>query len=430
MKKVISMLLILVMVFSLAGCGEKKTSTTTEPKSTDAATEEASEAPTDETEAPVAGERVVIKLAAQADSTPATKAVIEAFNASQEKYTAEWVDMTNDSGAMREQLITSLKAGSTDYDVVSLDVVWAGEFAAAGYIEPIDQYMKDAGLSLSQFNAGSMVSGTYNAKQYVLPFFPDLGVLYFRKDIVSAEDAAKLESGSYTYDDLYTMCETYKGKGDTKDSYVFQSALYEGLVCNANEFTANWTDLKGGLETMKKYVEAEFSPDDILNYQEGETANSFIKGDSVFSRNWPYQWGSIKSEGTIKTDQVSIAPLPNGGSVGGWLLAMNKNSVNKDGAWELLQFMSGAEGQKIMSTQGGYLPGFNASLEDADVLASNELLSLPGFQAALLKTIARPVSSEYAKVSDALQQNIHKYLSGSQDVDATVTAIEEAIKAE
>ncbi len=57
-------------------------------------------------------EPVTIKFAAQADSTPATQAVVDAFNASQDAYKVEWVDMTNDSGAMREQLTTSLKAGS------------------------------------------------------------------------------------------------------------------------------------------------------------------------------------------------------------------------------------------------------------------------------------------------------------------------------
>jgi multiple sugar transport system substrate-binding protein len=99
---------------------------------------------------------------------------------------------------MREQILTSMQAGSSDYDVLSMDVVWAGEFAAAGYIEPIDQMMQADGLKISQFNAGSMTAGNYNAKQYTLPFFPDLGLLYFRKDIVSAEDAAKLVSGDYT----------------------------------------------------------------------------------------------------------------------------------------------------------------------------------------------------------------------------------------
>ena len=372
-------------------------------------------------------EPVTIKLAAQADSTPATQAVVDAFNASQDAYKVEWVDMTNDSGAMREQLTTSLKAGSADYDVLSLDVVWAGEFAASGYIQPLDMMLEDAGLNVADFNAGSMASGTYNGKQDVLPFFPDLGLLYFRSDIVSEADAAKLVAGDYTLADLLAMAETYAGQGGTTTGIVFQSALYEGLICNANEFTANWTDIKGGLEAMKQFIDAKATPDNILNYTEGETANSFIKGESVFARNWPYQWGAIKSEGTITTDQVAVAPLPGGSTVGGWLLAINKNSANPEGAFAFMQYLNSEEGQLIMSQQGGYLPGLNKMLTDERITSSDDRLSMVGFQNALKTTIARPVSAEYSKVSDALQQAIYPYLSGSAEIDATVAAVEAAL---
>lgn len=373
------------------------------------------------------GEPVTIKFAAQADPTPATQAVVDAFNASQSEYKVEWVDMTNDSGAMREQLTTSLKAGSSDYDVISMDVVWAGEFAASGYIQPLDMMLEDAGLNVADYNAGSMASGNYNGKQYVLPFFPDLGLLYFRTDIVSKDDADKLVAGKYTWDDLLAMAEKYAGQGGTTTGIVFQSSLYEGLVCNANEFTSNWKDIKGGLETMKKFTTSKAVPENILNYTEGETANSFIKGESVFARNWPYMWGSIKSDGTIKNDQVAVAPLPGGSTVGGWILGINKNSKNPEGAFAFMKFLNSEDGQVIMSEKGGYLPGLNKMLTDERILKADERLSMVGFQNALKTTIARPVSAEYSKVSDALQQAIYPYLSGSAELDATVTAVEAAL---
>lgn len=373
------------------------------------------------------GEPVTIKFAAQADPTPATQAVVDAFNASQSDYKVEWVDMTNDSGAMREQLTTSLKAGSSDYDIISMDVVWAGEFAASGYIQPLDMMLEDAGLNVADYNAGSMASGNYNGKQYVLPFFPDLGLLYFRTDIVSKEDADKLVAGTYTWDDLLAMAEKYAGQGGTTTGIVFQSSLYEGLVCNANEFTSNWKDIKGGLETMKKFTTSKAVPENILNYTEGETANSFIKGESVFARNWPYMWGSIKSDGTIKNDQVAVAPLPGGSTVGGWILGINKNSKSPEGAFAFMKFLNSEDGQVIMSEKGGYLPGLNKMLTDERILKADERLGMVGFQNALKTTIARPVSAEYSKVSDALQQAIYPYLSGSAELDATVTAVQAAL---
>jgi multiple sugar transport system substrate-binding protein len=372
-------------------------------------------------------EPVTVKFAAQADSTPGTQSVIDAFNASQSDYKVEWIDMTNDSGAMREQLTTSLKAGSSEYDIISMDVVWAGEFAASGYIMPLDMMIDDAGLNIADYNAGSMASGSYNGKQYVLPFFPDLGLLYFRTDIVSEEDAAKLVAGDYTLDDLLAMAEKYKGQGGTTTGIVFQASLYEGLVCNANEFTANWTDIAGGLTAMKKFIDSDATPSNILNYTEAETYNSFVKGESVFARNWPYQWGGIKSEGTITTDQAAVAPLPGGSTVGGWILGINKNSTNAEGAFAFMVYLNSEEGQIIMSDKGGYLPGLNKMLNDERILNIDPRLTMVGFQNALATTIARPVSSEYSKVSDNLQQAIYPYLEGSADIDTTVAAIEAAL---
>ncbi len=421
MKKILGISLALMMVLALfTGCAA--TPKATEPAATEEAV--ATEAPAATEAAPA--ERTVVKFAAQADSTPATQAVIDAYNASQELYTVEWVDMTNDSGAMREQILTSMQAGSTEYDVLSMDVVWAGEFAAAGYIEPIDQLMQADGLKISQFNAGSMTAGNYSAKQYTLPFFPDLGLLYFRKDIVSAEDAAKLVSGDYTYADLQKMAETYMGQGGTTDGIVFQAKLYEGLVCNLTEYTAGWTDVEGGLVALKAMVDSKASPADILNYSEGETHNSFIKGTSVFARNWPYQWGMIASDGTIAQDVVDVAPLPGGSTVGGWLLGINKNSVNKDGAWDFMKYVA-TMGQKIMSVQGGYLPGYNEMLSDPDVIAANAMLSMPGFQNALATTISRPVSAHYSETSDAIMNAAHAYLSGEMELSAAVEAITAAL---
>ncbi len=418
------MLVALLSLVLLVGCAQTpqpEESTSVEPSSSEPAPAPEPEETTAE------AEPIVLKFAAQADSTPATQAVIDAFNASQSDYKVEWVEMTNDSGQMHDQLLTSLR-DSSEYDIVSLDVVWAGEFAAAAFIEPLDMMMADAGLNKADYNAGSMASGAYQGKQYTLPFFPDLGLLYIRSDIVSEEDAAKLISGDYTWDDLLAMAEKYKGEVDTEAGIVFQSKQYEGLVCNLSEFSGAFSDIQGGLETMKKFVDSDAVPADILNYTEGETHTSFIEGKSVFARNWPYQYGMISGDdSSITVEQVTVAPLPKGDTVGGWLLAVNKLSENKDGAFAFITFLSGEEGQKIMSTQGGYVPGFNTLLEDADVMAANAMLSMDGFKNAVTNTIPRPVSAEYSKLSDTIQVNAHKYLSGSQEIDATVAAIQEGL---
>lgn len=399
---------------------------TTEPEPADPETEEPV-AETTESEEPT-GEKTTISFAVQADSTDALNQLVEQFNAQSENYTVETTIMTNDSGQMHDQLLNSLSSQSGEYDVISMDVVWVGEFAAAGFLDTVDELIMANGWMPTGFNQGSMDSGKYSGKSYALPYFPDLGFIYYRKDIVSEEDAAKLASGQYTWDELLAMAETYAGEGDTQYGYVFQAMQYEGLTVNLNEFSNNWQDISGGLETMKKFVDSESAPEDILNYTEGETANAFVNGEAVFARNWPYQNGMIASgEHNVKMEQVGYAPLPNGGSVGGWLLGLNANSSNKEGAQEFISFIAGPEGQKINATVGSYLPGYNELLEDNEVLEANTLLGDEAFQIALQNTIARPVVANYSEVSDTIQINAHQFLSGNGELDAAVTAIEEAL---
>ena len=410
MKKLLAMVLVLIMVF-LIGC--QSTSKVTPV--------------TEQTAAPV--EKQTIKFAVQADSTDALNQIVKAYNDSSEKYKVEAVVMTNDSGNMHDQLINSLSSKSGEYDVISMDVVWAGEFAAAGYLEPLDTLIKDSGWLPTDFNAGSMASGKYKGKNYVLPYFSDLGFLYFRKDIVSTEDAKKLEVGQYTWEKLLKMAEDYMGQKGTKYGHVYQSKQYEGLTVNVNEFTANWTDIKGGLEMMQKFEKSKATPDDILAYTEGETHNAFLNGESVFARNWPYMNGMAASgDYNVKADQVGYAPLPKGGSVGGWILGVNANSSKIEAAKDFLIFIAGPKGQKINSTVGSYMPGFNALLSDKDVLAANALLTNTGFQNALKTTIARPVVANYSEVSDTIQIKAHEFLSGNGKLDDAVKAIEEKLK--
>lgn len=415
MKRVLSMFLIAVLVlatFALVGCTSNEPSSGTEP------------APSE----PIV-EKTKVKFAVQADSTKALDSIVAAFNEKSEQYEVEAIVLTNDSGNMHDQILNSLSSKSGEYDVISMDVVWAGEFAAAGYLEPLDTFIKDSGWKPTDFNAGSVSSGKYKGKHYALPYFSDLGFLYYRKDIVSEEDAKKLSSGDYTYQDLFEMAEKYATQGGTKYGYVYQSNQYEGLTCNVNEFTNNWADLENGLKMMKAFTDSKVTPGDILVYTEGETHNAFLNGESVFGRNWPYMNGMAASgDYTVGTDQIGYAALPNGGTVGGWILGLNVNSKNMEGAKAFLAFLAGPEGQKINSTVGSYLPGFNALMEDPQVLKANALLTDEGFQKALQSTIARPVVANYSEVSDVIQLKAHEYLSGNGKLEDAVKSIQEKLQ--
>ena len=439
-RRYLAMTLAVSMALSVfaSGCGGSSDSaedtSSTEAVSEETA-EEAAEETTEETTEEAASEdaesgseesadgREVITFYKQDGGNGAVEALVEAFNSSQDQYTVEWVIAPQDSGDVRSQLNTAFSAGSSDYDVVCIDTIWAGDMAGAGYLEALDPYMMDAGLTVADFNSGSMAAGTYNAKSYAIPLYPDFGSLYFRSDIVSAEDAEKLVSGDYTFEDLLSMAETYCGQGGTSVGLAIQAAQYEGLICNTNEWTSNFTDIEHGLELFKTATDASYTPEDILVYREADCNTLLQNGETVFSRGWPGTWGVLTDETAVGQDQVDIAPLPGGSCIGGWLLAINAYSENKDGAWEFLKYAA-TDGQIPFCSTGGYVPGYNAVLDNEEILANNELLSKPGFVKALENTIPRPSSSNYSELTDALQISIHKYLSNEADLATTAAEVQ------
>ena len=134
----------------------------------------------------------------------------------------------------------------------------------------------------------------------------------------------------------------------------------------------------------------------------------------------------LTDETAVKKDQVDIAPLPGGSCIGGWVLGVNAFSENKEGAWEFLKFAA-TDGQIPFCSTGGYVPGYNAVLDNEEILASNELLSKPGFVKALENTIPRPSSDNYSELSDALQISMHKYLSNEADLETTAAEVQSLI---
>lgn len=426
-RKFLAMALLVAVSMNVIGCGGSASSSSTETESTaetESTTEATEESGETAAEPETDGEKVTIKFFKQDAGNGAVEALVEAFNSTHDDIEVEWVIAPKDSSDVRTQLNTAFGAGSSEYDVVCIDTVWAGDMAGAGYLEALDTYMMDAGLTVADFNQGSISAGTYSAKTYAIPLYPDFGSLFFRTDIVSEEDAAKLVAGDYTFEDLLDMSEKYCGEGGTSVGLAIQANQYEGLICNVNEWTSNFTDIKHGLELFKTATDSDYTPQDILVYKEADCNNLMDNGETVFSRGWPGAWGTLTDETVVKKDQIDIAPLPGGSCIGGWLMAINSYSEHKDAAWEFLRFAVTEEGQVPFCSTGGYVPGYNAVLDNEEILASNELLSKPGFIKALERTIARPSSSKYSELSDALQIAIHKYLSNEAELDATVTEVE------
>jgi multiple sugar transport system substrate-binding protein len=387
------------------------------------------------------GDVVTITWARGKDVTQESKKLVEDFEKTHPNIKINIKDMPADTGQNHDQMVTMLSAGSSEIDVFNLDVIWPAEFSKAGYLEPLDRYIEHDHINLDQYIPGAVQAGKVDGQQYAMPKYIDAGLLFYRKDLVSTPPK--------TWDDLIKMAKETDGKGGTQFGYLMQAKQYEGLVCNFIEFAGAYggriLDDKGnvvinspgtikGLQKMIEIAQSDFVPKNISTFTELETHTSFIQGQSPFARNWPYMYNLAQDKSQSKVvDKVGIAPLPAGdhGSVaalGGWMMGINKFSKHKKEAWEFIKFMTGPEGQKLSAIYGGKTPTYLPTFNDPEVQKAYPLFADKNYVQGVSAAIPRPVSPDYPKISDVIQIEVSKAITGKETAEQAVKNMEAQLK--
>ncbi|MGB9678756.1 MAG: ABC transporter substrate-binding protein [Thermoanaerobacteraceae bacterium] len=366
-------------------------------------------------------EPVTITYSSGKDSTPATQKLIEAFEAKYPNIKVKFQELPSSTDDQHNSYVTALSAGDSSIDIMAMDIIWVPEFAAADWLLPLDN--KFTPQMQDQMLPGPVEAMKYNGHVWAVPRFTDAGVLYYRTDII--------QTPPKTWDELIQMSKENVGKGGTKYGIVFQGNQYEGLVCDALEFiggnggsvlegnkvTIDTPQAIGGLQNMINLVKEKIAPPGVTTYQEEEARNVFQQGDSIFMRNWPYAWALVNGNDSPVKGKVGIAPIPRGNdgkagtpTLGGWNLGINKFSKHPEEAWKFVEFATSEEGQKITALEGGMLPTIKALYHDKEILAKNPYWA--DFYDVFITAKPRPVSPFYPQMSDVMQINFHKALTG------------------
>ncbi|GAA0614609.1 ABC transporter substrate-binding protein [Virgibacillus siamensis] len=387
-------------------------------------------------------EKVKLVYARGRDTTGATQKIVDSFNKSHENIEVELREMPADSGKQHDAYVTMLNAKSSEIDVFDIDVVWPAEFAQAGYTLPLDRFIQKDNVDLSKYNQGALSAAQFNGKQWAMPRYVDAGLLFYRKDLV--------DQVPKTWDELTAQAKKLQGKKGTDFGYVFQAKQYEGLVTNVVEYVASYggqilnekgevvinsDDTIQGIKKLVEIANADYVPGNITTFTEVESETAFIEGESVFIRNWPYQWALANNkEKSEIAGKVGVAPLPAGdeksaAALGGWMAAINKYSEHKQASWEFLKYLTGPEGQKIMAIEGGKAPSYTPLFEDSEVLEANPFFKNEEFVKGLDAAVSRPVAPNYQEISEIIQVSVSKAIAGQVSVEQAVKNMEKELKA-
>lgn len=330
---------------------------------------------------------------------------------------------------------TMLRARSSTIDVFPMDIIWPAEFGSNGWTVPIDD--KWPASDRANYLSGPLAGCTYNGKLWAAPKYTDVGLIYYRTDII--------KTPPNTWDELTSMAKA-SSPSKTKFGYIWQGSQYEGLVCdfvevlygyggnvldpnNPKSVTVNSPEGVQALTEMVSWV-GTISPAAVTTYQEPQTLAAWQDGDSTFMRNWPYAI-SLSNDPTASKipNKFDEHPMLYGGTntvghsnIGGWQLGINAYTKNPDAAWKFVQFQIAPAAQKTFALQLSLLSTYKGVYTDPDVLAK-----VPFFgkvQPIVQNALPRPVSPFYPDITIAIQQRVHAALVKTTSPSAALAALQ------
>lgn len=329
---------------------------------------------------------------------------------------------TPDAADQRHQLYVQwLNAGASQPDILQLDVVWTPEFAAAGWILPLDRFDPD----VDDFPPATLEANEWEGRLYALPWFVDVGLLYWRTDLMEAPPT--------TLEELRDLAERAQSEAGIPYGFVWQGARYEGLVTvfleHLGAFGGHIIGPDGAVRVdeepavraltwMRDAVWKEGTvPQAALTWHEEETRFAFQNGDAVFMRNWPYAWSLLQNEPDSRVaGKIGVAAMPGtpAGSptaaLGGGQLAINANTDHPEAAWQVIEYLTRPEQMLERAAGVGQYPARAALYEDprlADALDRD----IEPLRDAVTRAQPRPVTPVYTQLSEILQIQLHRALT-------------------
>jgi trehalose/maltose transport system substrate-binding protein len=337
-----------------------------------------------------------------------------------------------------------LKAHSSAPDLVELDVVWAS--ILADDLVDLRPYLKDQQAFVPQL----LDNYTVNGRLIALPVYVDLGVLFYRPDLLQKYGFSKPPA---TWEELAVMAKRIQD-GERRAGnkwfwgYVWQGSASEGGTCNALEWQSsagagNFIEAPGRIHVRDpRFLGAlkrasgwigTISPPAEYVYREDDSVNLWDAGQTAFMRNWASGYAQLTARPGKDQRHFAVAPLPGGpggqrGTLGGLGIAVSKYAAHRDLAIKGLLELTNEQNDlaRLMMTEG--IPTRLAVMARPDVKAKSLLLAVSG---QLMETlVARPsliAGDKYEAVSGEYSKAVSTVLRGQSTPEAEMAALEKRL---
>lgn len=324
--------------------------------------------------------------------------------------------LPTDASQQREQLVRRLGAEDSSIDVIGMDVIWTGEFANAGWVEPWRGALRKR--VTEEVFPGVLETASFEGQLYAAPFNTNTQLLWYRRDLVPKPPR--------TWDQMISEAERL-GRDDAGTIQV-QANRYEGFTVWANALIESaGTEILSGPESvdleqepteealavMGRLANSSAAPPNLSTSDEDTARLGFEAGESAFMTNYTFAYASAKAEAPEIAENMGFARFPRVDAnvpskppLGGFNLAVSAYSDNKDVAFEAAACLADAKSQLTAVELDG-LPPSRSDLYSNPVVTK----AYPGFAGLVKESIEaagpRPTTPAYQDVSLAVQRSLH-----------------------
>lgn len=281
-----------------------------------------------------------------------------------------------------------------DLTMALVDLVWIGEFAESGWIDPIENFSKDASITDPNLKLDGFFPllldafGSWGGVTYGLPFDNYSGLLFYNSCQLKE---AGFDKPPATWEELKDVYGP-KLTDASKNKYAFALQSLRGETQSADSFMrVLWPfggslldkDFKSNLMSKESQAGLQFRqdlmkimPPGIVSYDHAESVNALAQGQVSMITEWSAFYGTLTDPTTSKLgDCLAVAPEPAGPAgrlpaLGGFSLAVaaQASEEQKKATWLFIQWATSEDIAKAYVEAGG-VSGRMSVYEDADIKA-------------------------------------------------------------
>jgi multiple sugar transport system substrate-binding protein len=347
-----------------------------------------------------------------------------------------------DYGSLLTKTQADFVGHTKSYDLVTMDIVWAGQYAQNGYTVDLTDWIKrDAAEIKLDDIYPSMIKyiGQYNGKQVAFPFAGYAAVMAYRKDLLdaagipvpqTAEDfvAAAIKLTDPSKKIYGFVANGQKGPAVAQDWLQYNAQLGGSILDASGKPTLNSDANIASLKVYKELFD-KAAPPGAVDYDWGGREESFRQGGVALMETWsvgaPGYYDPTMSKITDKV-AISFTPVGKGLPVkyglGGWGMGINADidKAKQEASWKFIKWLTSPEVQKEFNMDGAGSYIRKSTLADPDLNAKFPFLPVLAKSFENADGDYRPRIPQYPEMQDLLGTAVNAVLVGGTDPKAAL----------